>query len=460
MDEQRIDEPSDAVQASAAADAVPGTEDGGLSPGPASAQPAVTWQPPGPPPPGLTFGGILSDAFARYAADPIRIFAVFLGPSILSIVVARQQSPTILVGLLSLLASSIVFVVADRGPAVRLGYAASVGVQRFGWLILTSFVIGALVFGITLIVGLVGAIVLGASKATILLVLIVIVVLALAWFASRLALALPAVVVDGLRANPAFERGRAATKKVSNAASVFFALVVVVLASVPAGLATGALDVVSGAPAPLVWVLGGVLTGIVAPLGTLTLLSAYRRAYPAVVRVEDAEAGEAGSAEATPVPVPTVQAPPVPAPPFDTRARGAVAVVAGVAVVGLVAFTLTIGAIVAGVLGPSPGTPRGTIAFGTAADLSTCTVTGAFTTTAPNGTLAWVGAFSKRTTTTDEISLKVIVDGTEVLNQVQTPGTYDCLGTTQPETGFQPGTYELRLLVNDEVSARGSFTVR
>jgi hypothetical protein len=66
-----------------------GTPDPGESPAepvvawaaPPAAPPPVAWAPPPPEAPGITIGGVLRDTFARYAADPIRLFLVGLIPS-------------------------------------------------------------------------------------------------------------------------------------------------------------------------------------------------------------------------------------------------------------------------------------------------------------------------------------------------------------------------------------------
>lgn len=99
----------------------------------------------------------------------------------------------------------------------------------------------------------------------------------------------------------------------------------------------------------------------------------------------------------------------------------------------------------------------GTVAFGTVADLDTCTVRGQ-TVVVQNGTpIVWVAAFHRRTSAADEIRLRIRLDGTEIVNVVETRGIYDCLGTEDPEVGLTPGIYTFEVLLNGTVDATGTL---
>jgi hypothetical protein len=120
-----------------------------------------------------------------------------------------------------------------------------------------------------------------------------------------------------------------------------------------------------------------------------------------------------------------------------------------------------LGAVASGALAGSTGNvPRGSIVFGPAASIQTCTVSDPFTELPRGGALTWMGSFAHRTAMSDRVRLVVTFDGVEAVNVAQPPGVFDCLGSDVPETGFEPGVYKLTLFVNDQPSATGTFTAR
>lgn len=454
--------------------APPGMVTGGWQP-PA---PTVAWEPPRAEGDGITVSGVLRDTFARYAADPIRIFLVGLVPSVLVLFVYGQPGPTLLVSLLSLAATAIVMALGDRGRSASLASAVGLGLRRMGWLLVIYIVIAALIFGAAILPLIVFSIVLGPRNPLI-LVLTLLLLIPLLWIYVRLTLAVPAVVVDQLRPNAALNQARAATRSLGAAFRLFVIVLVAGLVSTPVGLAAGALIVVDGLPDSVIYLIGGVLAAFVAPLGGLALVSAYRRVYPRFevatppafpapevppdeLFAEPLEVLQTMAAAQPPVEsAPPTQPVAVPAPPFGRVARGLVGATLAIGIGGLTVFALTIGAIAGGALVGSTGNvPRGTVVFGTAADLRTCTVTGQFTELAQGGSVSYVASFTRRTAATDRIRLVIVYDGAKIVDALQPPGAYDCLGSPEPETGLPAGRYEMTLYVNDEASASGGFTAR
>ena len=112
------------------------------------------------------------------------------------------------------------------------------------------------------------------------------------------------------------------------------------------------------------------------------------------------------------------------------------------------------------IAGRTGNVPRGTIVFGPAAIIETCTVTSPFTELPSGSPLTWMASFTHRTTASDQIRLVVTYDGVEAANVVQPSGVFDCVGSVVPETGLSPGVYMLTLLVNDQASATGTFIAR
>lgn len=46
------------------------------------------------------------------------------------------------------------------------------------------------------------------------------------------------------------------------------------------------------------------------------------------------------------------------------------------------------------------------------------------------------------------------------MNETETPGAFDCIGTDKPESGLASGLYDFTLTVNGTASAHGTLVVR
>jgi hypothetical protein len=461
---------------------------------PAVPPPIVAWETTAAPTPtqdgwpiGITIGGVLSDTFARYAADPIRIFLVGLVPAVLAFLAAGSGTTFPLV-LLSLLSTSVILVLADRGPRTSLRYAAGLGLRRTGWLLLTAIVLGLVV---VLIAGIPLNLILAVFGPSPVVAgfLILLVAIAIAWVFMRLVLAIPAVVVDDLNTSGGLGRAREATRGLGAVLSVLVVLVVVNIAVLPAGLGAGALVVATKIPSWLILLVGGVLVAIVTPLGTIAQLSAYRRAFPpepepppkerpswlqnpvadelsavtsaAAVGADASTAAVAPFAPppvAAPIPSPEAAAPP---PAFGRVARGIAGLTIAIGILGVGAFGFAIFSSVAGSLGNTAGNvPAGTVAFGSQGSLQSCSVYGQATTMPAKTDTVFIGRFRRPATSSDEVRLRVSLDGTEIINEVEKRGSYVCLGSDTPETDIEAGTYDFSIYLNDELTAEGTLIVR
>jgi hypothetical protein len=464
---------------------------------PTVAQPIVAWETTTAPTPnqdgwpiGITIGGVLSDTFARYAADPIRIFLVGLVPSVLTLLASGSSSSSFLLTLLSLLSTSVILVLADRGPRVSLGYALGLGVRRVGWLLLTLIVTG-LAAGLIALIPVYIVLAEFGPNPGLAIVLGLITLIPVVWVLMRLILAAPAVVVDDLNTSAGLGRARAATRGRSAVLSLFAVLFIADLAVVPVTLGAGALSVVNGVPSNLVLLLAGVLVAIVTPLGTIAQLSAYRRAFPPEPEPPPKErpswlqnpiadeafaatSAAAVGADAATVPAPVAPGAPPPvtapipspeaaAPPpvFGRVARGIAGLTIAIGILGAGAFGFAIFSSVAGSLGNTAGNvPAGTVAFGSQGSLQSCSVYGQATTIAAKTDTVFIGRFRRPATALDEVRLRVSVDGTEIINEVEKRGSYVCLGSDTPETDIEAGTYHFAIYLNDELTAEGTLIVR
>ena len=52
------------------------------------------------------------------------------------------------------------------------------------------------------------------------------------------------------------------------------------------------------------------------------------------------------------------------------------------------------------------------------------------------------------------------VDGSEILNELEKPGVYECLGSGTPESDIDVGTYVFKILLNGQVTAQGTLVVK
>ena len=435
---------------------------------PPAVSPPVAWAPAAPEAIGISIGGVLRDTFARYAADPIRLFLVGLIPSALVLFVADDPGPTLVVSVLSLISTSIAMVLGDRGPREPFGAAAGLGIRRAGWLMVTSLAIVILVMGVALVPLVLIALTAGRNVG-LFWVLLLLLGIPLAWVYMRLILAIPGVVIDQLRPNPAMKQARAATRKVSTTVQLFVVVLLASLVSTPVALAAGALLVADFVPPFVILGVGGVLIAFVAPVSPLAFVSMYRRVYaraelaPAAAIGADTDVDgdvEAAAADLV-VEDAASESPTHPAPAYGPLARGLAGATLTLGIGGIVAFVWVLGALAAGALAGATGNvPRGTILFGPAASVETCTVASPFTVMARGGSITWMGSIPRRTAASDRIRLVITVDGVVAADLVQPSGVFDCLGNDIPETGFDPGVYTLTLYVNDVASATGTFTVQ
>src|SRR5579862_7654369 len=212
--------PPEAGSDAAAPPSAPVAWDGAAAP-PAPPRPLVSWAPPpvsagiagvgsyanGRPP--FTVGRLLSDTFARYAADPVRLYLVAAIPAMLTAAIQYVDNPyrnpaaavtwapilALLASVIGLIGTATTFALLEGGPSLAFGRALDRGVHRFGWMLLTAIVIGLLF----VVVGFV-------------LAILLIVVPILIWVGVRLGLALSANVVDNLNTADALRVSWRATR--------------------------------------------------------------------------------------------------------------------------------------------------------------------------------------------------------------------------------------------------------
>ena len=510
--------------------------------------PVVTWEPPAPGytpqpgatgvgayadgPPPFTIGALLSDSFARYGADPIRFVALAAVASVLSFAgtfaslplgsssFGRGADASGLIGLLGFVAgivtTSAMFALAEGGPEMPFGRVMRRGIERSGWLFLTSILLG-LGFFVAILVVAIPLVLLGFVSPMVSVLALIPLILAFIWLGLRLSLALPANVADNLNSIDAIK----VSWQVTRGAGVWLRIV-------GAGLLLGllALPAVIGAiflmlvamfgGQPLLLLALSLLFAFLSPLTVLVTYCAYRRlvppfqpswtgvapvpTVPPAAGVEAAQGAVAApDASADPAPVasaPAESAPVEPAaaepaaieptaieptrprfrvPPFDASAKAILAFVIALDLAGLAAIPYVVGEIAAGriefpTFPGSPGSPfpgsgfdgrveRGTVAFGTAASLADCTVRNRnlfFTSDQP---IAWVASLDQAVGPGDEVQLVMQQDAIIRREETQQPGSYDCLGIEAPEL-FDPGVWTVEVRVNGIVAATGILFVQ
>lgn len=554
---------------------------------PATAGPLVAWEVPptvapgyassagsyagGPPP--FTVGALLSDTFARYGADLLRLFlvsAVASGLSWAGSFAAPMGSnpfrPTGfvdvsgLLGLLSFVAgivgSSTMIALAEGGRPVRFGRAIRRGVERAGWVFLTSLLLG-LSFVALFLLALIPIGLFLVISPVLAVVPIIAVFLVFVWVSARLGLALPANVADNLNSIEAVKLSWRVTKPTGVWLRVLGGSILLGLLVAPAAL--GAILLVfpamfSGGGQLALLLLPAIAFSLFTPLSLLLSFSAYRRLVPplqpswtaapaapsaavvdlggpaspgSVVESSDvvAPASTPGidappaapetaptvplvpwetSASAEPPPTAAVVAPasgetwpaaesgspPIePGPPphapafrvprLGTAGKALIALVLAFDVAGIVAIPYGITQMEKFVRDGFPGFPGapgspgfpgfpgaegfvlpGQVAFGTNADLDSCTIDGQlfFATTAAR--IEWVAVLEHAVTPQDEVFLRITRDGQELETTLQDPGTYDCLGSADPEPALVEGVYTYEVVVNGTVSSTGSLFVQ
>lgn len=508
---------------------------GGQPPEPATDAPLVAWEAPPPPyvpppsgaafdggyaggPPPFTTGGLLSDTFAIYGADPIRFFVIAAVTSALSFLSSLTSTPfgasatpsdgtAGLVGLLSLvvgiIAGSTMLALAEGGPAMPFGRVLRRGVERAGWLFLTSLLLG-LGFFVVFIIPAIVLVLIAIMSPALAAILGVAIVLAIIWLALRLALAIPANVVDNLNSIDALKVSWRATRPLGVWGRIIAASLLLGLLFLPAGIGFGLMlfvAIVGGQ----VWlaVLAAAFAALISPLSALLTYAAYRRlvapiqpswtgplpvpsvaAAPPPPPVPDTEpapdteptSDAAPPADADPPMAPATPARPVFAPrPFGTVAKALLALVVALDVGGIIAGGYAIGELVAGRIdlpfpttpgAPFPGLPGldgevlpGTVAFGTSSDLDRCTVDEQGVLFSSSQGIVWMAALRSRVTSADEVFLRVSRDGRDLETTLQDRGTYDCLGVEEP-IELDPGFYEFEVIVNGTIQASGGAIVQ
>lgn len=561
MNEGDREAPADGTGAAADATPAPPTEPAPALPTDATpvqptatlAAPVVAWaaaaEPPrlsdigqyagGPPP--FTVGALLSDTFARYGADPIRLLLVAIIASVINLAgtYASFTSNVLLGGsgdrasaevsgllgvlgfLVGIVAGAVTYALFEGGRRVPFLRVLRRGIERSVWLFVTALLIGLAFLGLTLLAFIPGIIIAAASPA-IFAVLAIVAVLIGVWIAIRLSLAIPATVVDDIPGLDALKLSWRITKPAGVWLRILGASLALGLLLAPAALggAILLLPALLNHQLPLLLVVALILA-VITPLEALPLYAAYRRLVPPIspswttraapdatapvvvvdapppatataTAPDDTSATEAplvqwGDPAATPEATPaatqvgvSTAAQGFVVPRFGTGAMALVGLLVICSVGGLVAVPVVVGDLVAGRIElprfpgfpGSPGFPfssgfpgldgeitPGTVAFGTSSDLSTCTVQGQTTFLRAGGQLVWIAAFTRRTTVSDQVRLRIIVDGTEVTNDLQNPGSFDCLGTEEPEIDIGPGIYVFEVLVNGRVDASGTLVV-
>lgn len=481
-----------------------------------SEPPVMAWAPPPPPdagepghwPPQFSIGAVLKDSFARYAADPVRIFAIGLVPAIAGLLgglLIGSEPPTLatlgsyfvkaalfglVAGALGLTGAAITFALLEGGPQGSLGTAVRWGLSRVGWLLATGILLVFAVGGVYLAIGIPFALIaryLGPLAFLLILVIVVVVI----WVGMRLYPALVGAVVDRLDAGRAIRRSWAVTKPTGVWLRLLGCFLLLGLLIGSTSLLAAALTVLTALPVLATSIIGGLLLAFVSPLSSTLQYSAYRRLVapaPPAALVSTAptptaapiapagpDSGADGSvapsgafytwtaASASTDPPPTAPVTFV-APTLGGRGRAFVAATIVLALAGVVSGPLALGSFVNRQLtlpGATVGrVPPGTVVFGAQAALGACAVFGSFTSMPASGSFTWVASFSKPTKATDRIRVVIKFNGTEAVNETETPGAFNCIGNGATESGLSPGLYDFTVLVNDAVSAHGTLVVR
>lgn len=425
-------------------------------------------------PPAFTLRALLSDTFARYGADPVRLFALSAAAVLLgyagSILGNPFTSTPAVLGLgallsllgfvVSIVVGSSTFALLEGGRNAGLNQVLRRGIGRAGWFFLTTLLLG-LGAGAVMLVAFIPAIILFLLNAGLAIVALLVVFVGLIWLFARFTLAFPANVVDDLNSIDAMK----VSWRITRPAGVWLRIVagtfLLGLLVAPASLGSVLLLFPGMFGQPLLIIAAGLLIATLTPLTSLLLFSAYRRLVPARAAV--------------------AQKPAFVAPRLGAAGVGVLTVMLVLGVGGIVSASWVVGEVAAGRIAlpvfpgrgapnipgfPFPGFPGGgrvapgTVAFGTSANLATCTVQGRTVIVSAPGSVAWVAALTRPVTPSDQVRLVVLRGATEITDDIQDPATYLCLGTENPETGIERGVYTFEVYVNDGLDASGTLFVQ
>ena len=316
-----------------------------------AATPLVPWEAPAPVPartatdvgaypggrPAFTLGALLSDAFARYGADALRLLVVAAAAALLAWLSSFATPPigsdpftqprgSEASGLLSLLgfvvgmiSTSAMFAIADAGPAVPFGQVIRRAVNRAGWVFLATIVLAALLIVLG-IAGVIVAVVFGLITPSLAIVPIIALIAVCTWVSVRLALALPAVVADGYDSIEALKLSWRITKPAGVWLRLLGATLLLGLLAAPGAIGSALLvlpAMLSADRQLLVLLLPAIWGAVLAPLTALLAYSAYRRL---VVPHAPRWTGVPFPSTPSPPPPPPPLPPPSAAPPIETPA--------------------------------------------------------------------------------------------------------------------------------------------
>jgi hypothetical protein len=289
---------------------------------PPAAPPLVAWapQPPAPiaatagayadGPPAFTVGAILSDTFARYGADFLRLFVVAAVPTAISLLSSFASLPapgtnpflrptgfvdtrgilSLVTFIVGIVGGAALIALAEGGRGLPLMRAIRRGAERAGWLFLTTLLLG-LGFVLLFVVAAIPILLLAVIKPVLVIVPFVALLLIVIWAALRVSLAFPATVADNLNAIEAIKLSWRITRPAGVWGRILGAYVLLGLLFVPASFGTGLFILPamfsamfgegSGTiPLPVLLLFPAIVLSVFTPLTSLLTYSAYRRLVP------------------------------------------------------------------------------------------------------------------------------------------------------------------------------------
>ncbi len=418
--------------------------------------------------PAFSIRSVIGEAFSRYAADPLRLIAVVTIPQIVIFVLPTGSGNNFLTSLIGAFGAASAMVLVDARPAHRsLVSAMRQALGRLPRILITDIVVGILVSIPLILYVLVALAMIGGGLLAPAVTITILTVLLVAWIATRLLLAAVAVTLDGMRVNPALDASRALTREAGVSARIIATLLTVGVLTIPSvGLVF--LPYLQAIPESLAGALGAVAFSLLAPIWPITLVVLYRQLAgnqsPSAATSID-EAAPSGSEDTSGPGVVANQLRGEVREPSTRKGMGRLAR----AMLGAAIAMSAVGGVVGGVSavrsvsgdGVVGSVPRGEVEFGSSMDLSACSITGRSSTFSSADTIAYVATFSHATDETDVITVELRLDGTLVGSADESfDSDADCVGSDVVLTALPHGNFEMTFLVNGELSARGSFSVR